>query len=54
MNLLSAYKWLVLAHDLEDSAAKAQEVRKLLTAAQVAQAEREIDEWRTAHAPSSR
>ena len=51
-NLLSAYKWLVLAEDdTKDSAATAQELRKLLTPQQVAQAEREIDEWRTAHLP---
>ena len=50
-NLLSGYKWLVLAQDsVKESATKAQEVRKLLTPAQVTQAEHEIDEWRTAHA----
>jgi len=51
-NLISAYKWLVLAEDpVKDSAGKAQELRKLLAPAQIAQAEHEIDEWRTAHAP---
>jgi uncharacterized protein len=56
-NLVSAYKWLVLAEDSEkESAATAEEVRKLLTPAQIAQAEHEIDEWRTTHRtrPSSR
>jgi hypothetical protein len=47
---VSAYKWLVLADDaVKDSAGKAQELRKLLAPAQIAQAEHEIDEWRTAH-----
>ncbi len=51
-NLISAYKWLVLAEDpVKESAATAQELRKLLAPAQIAQAEREIDEWRTAHPP---
>ncbi len=51
-SLVSAYKWLVLAQDLEkESAATAQELRKLLTPLQLAQAEHEIDEWRTAHLP---
>ncbi len=51
-NLISAYKWLVLAQDTEkESAATALELRKQLTPEQVAQAEHEIDEWRTAHAP---
>ncbi len=49
-NLVSAYKWLVLAEDLvKESAAPAQELRKLLAPTQIAQAEHEIDEWRTAH-----
>jgi uncharacterized protein len=49
-SLVSAYKWLVLAQDsVKESAATAQEIRKLLTPAQVAQAEREIDQWRIAH-----
>jgi localization factor PodJL len=51
-NLVSAYKWLVLAQDaVKESTTTAQEVRKLLTPAQLAQAEHEIDEWRTAHPP---
>jgi uncharacterized protein len=53
-SLESAYKWLVLAQDsVKESAATAtaQELRKLLTPAQLAQAEREIDEWRIAHLP---
>jgi len=53
-SLVSAYKWLVLAQDaVKESAATtlAQELRKSLTPAQLAQAEHEIDEWRTAHAP---
>ncbi len=50
--LVSAYKWLVLAQDyVKESAAAAQELRKLLTPLQLAQAEQEIDEWRAAHAP---
>ena len=49
-NLVAAYKWLVLAQNsVKESAATAQELRKLLTPSQLAQAEREIDEWRTAH-----
>jgi uncharacterized protein len=51
-NLVSAYKWLVLAEDpVKESAATAQQLRKLLAPAQIAQAEHEIDEWRTAHPP---
>ena len=50
-SVLSAYKWLVLAQDVvKESAAPAQNLRKQLTPAQVTEAEREIDEWRTAHA----
>ena len=50
--LISAYKWLVLAQDsVKESAATAQQIRKLLTPAQVAQAEREIDQWRIPHLP---
>jgi hypothetical protein len=49
-SLISAYKWLVLAQpSVKESAATAQEVRKLLTPPQIAQAEREIDEWRSGH-----
>jgi TPR repeat protein len=45
-----AYKWLVLAQDsVKESAATAQELRKSLTPPQIDQAEREIDQWRTAH-----
>ncbi|MGA9861352.1 MAG: tetratricopeptide repeat protein, partial [Terriglobales bacterium] len=51
-NLVSAYKWLVLAQDaVKESATTAEEVRKLLTPAQLAQAEHEIGAWRTAHPP---
>jgi len=51
-SLVSAYKWLVLAQDsVKGSAATAQDLRKQLTPTQVDQAEREIDEWRTAHLP---
>ncbi len=51
-SLVSAYKWLVLAQDtVKESARTAQELRKLLTPPQLAQAEREIDEWRIAHLP---
>jgi len=51
-SLVSAYKWLVLAQDaVKESATTAQELRKLLTAPQLAQAEHEMDEWRTAHPP---
>ena len=46
------YKWLVLAQDsVKQSATTAQELRKLLTPAQLSQAEREIADWRTAHSP---
>jgi len=49
-SLMSAYKWLVLAQQsVKESAATAQDVRKLLTPAQIVQAERQIDGWRTAH-----
>ena len=49
-SLVSAYKWLVLAQDaVKQSATTAQEVRKSLTPPQVAQAEHDIDEWRSAH-----
>lgn len=49
-SLSSAYKWLVLAQDsVKESAATAQELRRLLTPQQIAQAEHEIDEWRTTH-----
>lgn len=53
-NLLSAYKWLVLAQDvLKESTAMAtaQELRSLFTPQQLAQAENEIDKWRTGHFP---
>jgi localization factor PodJL len=49
-SLVSAYKWLVLAQEsVKESAAAAQDLRKTLTPAQLDQAEREIDEWRSAH-----
>jgi TPR repeat protein len=49
-DVMAAYKWLVLAQDVvKESAAPAQDLRKTLTVAQIAQAEREIDEWRKAH-----
>jgi localization factor PodJL len=51
-SLVSGYKWLVLAQEaVKESATTAQEVRKLLTPAQLAHAEHEIDEWRAAHSP---
>lgn len=51
-SLISAYKWLVLAQDkVEESAKTAQELQKLLTPSQLAQAEREIEKWRAAHLP---
>jgi localization factor PodJL len=51
-NLSSAYKWLVLAEGtVKESARTAEEIRKLLTPAQIAQTEHEIDEWRVAHPP---
>ena len=51
-SLVAAYKWLVLAQDaIKQSATTAQELRKSLTPPQIAQAEREIEEWRSAHAP---
>ncbi|MFZ0418517.1 MAG: AMIN domain-containing protein [Candidatus Sulfotelmatobacter sp.] len=52
-SLVSAYKWLVLAQaSVKESAAAAQELRKLLTPEQIAQAERQVDLWRTTHPPS--
>ena len=49
-NLVFAYKWLALAEEtMKESATAAQELKKLLTASQLADAEREIDEWRAAH-----
>ncbi len=51
-SLVSAYKWLVLAQDaVKEGSTTAQELRKLLTPPQLAQADHEIDEWRTAHLP---
>jgi len=51
-SLVSAYKWLVLAQDaVKESATTAQELQKRLTPTQLALAEHEIDEWRTAHPP---
>ncbi|HYA95833.1 MAG TPA: tetratricopeptide repeat protein, partial [Terriglobales bacterium] len=51
-NLIEAYKWLLLAQsEMEESAAAAQELKKSLTAAQLAQAERDADIWRLAHQP---
>ncbi len=53
-SLVSAHKWLVLAQDaVKESGASAQELQKLLTPTQRAQAEHEIDEWRAAHPPSN-
>lgn len=47
----SAYKWLVLAQDsIKESAGAAQQLRNNLNAAEIAEAEREVDEWRRAHA----
>ena len=47
-----AYKWLVLAQEaVKESATTAQEARELLTPAQLAHAELEMDERRTAHPP---
>jgi TPR repeat protein len=52
-NSSSAYKWLVLAQDsIKESAGAAQQLRNNLNAAEIAQAEREVDEWRRAHARS--
>jgi TPR repeat protein len=52
INLVSAYEWLVLAQEtMKESATAAQELKKLLAPSQLAQAEQEIDEWRTAHPP---
>jgi uncharacterized protein len=48
-SLVAAYKWLILAGSETAAVAKAQEVRKMLTAEQIVQAEHEIDEWRTEH-----
>jgi TPR repeat protein len=49
-SLVSAYKWFVLAEgSVKESAAPALELQKLLTPAQLAQAEHQIDEWRAAH-----
>jgi localization factor PodJL len=51
-SLVSAYKWLVLAQDAvkaSPTATLAQDLRKRLTPSQLAQAEHEIDQWRTAH-----
>jgi uncharacterized protein len=51
-SLVSAYKWFVLAQDwVKESNTTLQELRKLLTPAQLTQAEHEIDEWRAAHPP---
>jgi localization factor PodJL len=53
-SLVSAYKWLVLAQDVlkqDATAATAQDLRNLLTPAQLTQAENEIAGWRTAHFP---
>jgi len=51
-NLIEAYKWLLLAQsEMKESAAAAQELKKSLTAAQLAQAERDADIWRLAHQP---
>jgi uncharacterized protein len=51
-NLVSAYKWLVLAQDsVKESATASQELQKLLTPSQLAQAQHEIDEWHAAHLP---
>jgi uncharacterized protein len=51
-NMVSAYKWLVLAQDsVKESAATAEDLRKLLTPEQLDEAGHEIDEWRTAHRP---
>jgi hypothetical protein len=51
-NLVSAYKWLVLAQDaVKESNATARELRKTLTPVQLVQAEHEVDEWRMAHPP---
>jgi len=48
-SLVSAYKWLVLAQDsVKEGAAPAEELRKRLTPPELTQAEREIDDWRTA------
>ena len=51
-SIVSAYKWLTLAQEtLKENATAAQELKKLLTASQLAEAEREIDEWHAAHVP---
>src|SRR5579872_824635 len=47
---IAAYKWLVLAEpSVRESAAAAKELRKSLNPSEVAQAERDIDNWRSAH-----
>lgn len=51
-SLVAAYKWLVLAEDiLKQNDKTTQQLRDLLTPAQLAQAENEIAGWRTAHFP---
>ncbi len=52
-SLVSAYKWLVLAQGVlkQDATTTAQDLRNSLTPAQRAQAENEIEGWRTAHFP---
>jgi len=53
VNVVSAYKWLLLARDAsKDSAAAEQEVRALLTPAQLVEAEHAADEWRIARSQS--
>jgi len=48
---VNAYKWLVLAEDrVQNSAAAASELRQSLAAAEIADAERQIDAWRAQHA----
>jgi TPR repeat protein len=49
-SLTSAYKWFVLSQNsIKESAPAAEALRHSLTPAQLAEAEREIDDWRAAH-----
>jgi len=52
---IAAYKWLTLAEGfIKESSAVISDLRKSLNEQEIAEAEREVDNWRSAHKPAAR
>ena len=48
-NRISAYKWLMLAQSVKESGLIMTDLRKSMSDQEIAEAEHEVDKWRTAH-----